>query len=71
MKWFLVLLVGSSLFASPHEKYFGLLENYPKTLGVLGNHEKGEIEIVSNLQDLDEIERIAQERLLKRECHLR
>lgn len=66
MKWFLVLLVGSSLFASPHEKYFGLLENYPKTLGVLGNHEKGEIEIVSNLQDLDEIERIAQERLLKK-----
>lgn len=66
MKWLLPLLIASSLFALPEQNYFDLLESYPTTLGILGSHEKGEIEIITNLQALAEIETIAKERLLKK-----
>lgn len=66
MKWLIPLLFASSLFAVPEKNYFDVLESYPKTVGILGNHEKGEIEIVTNVQALEEIEEIAKERLLSK-----
>lgn len=66
MKWLALLLFTPGLFALPGQNYFDLLEAYPKTLGILGSYEKGEIEIITNLQALEEIENIAMQRLLNK-----
>lgn len=63
MKFLAIFLLSLPLLAIPSQDYYDLLNQHPKSLGVLGSHEKGEIEIVSSEYEIAEIEEIAQNRL--------
>ncbi len=66
MRLMLALLFSFSLFGAPSEKYFDLLASTPKSHGVIGNHEKDEIEILLHPISINEAESIAMERLLNK-----
>lgn len=66
MKLMLALLFSFSLFGAPSENYFDLLASTPKSHGIIGNHEKGEIEILLHPLSINEAETIAMERLLNK-----
>ncbi|QVL57676.1 MAG: NUDIX hydrolase [Simkaniaceae bacterium] len=66
MKYWIIFLFSFPILAMPTQDYFDLLENYSKTIGVLGNYEKEEIEIVTSEHEIEEIEEIALSRLTKK-----
>jgi ADP-ribose pyrophosphatase len=53
----LILLSVKSFASNEKEAYFQYLEQYPKILGPLGDYSEGEIEIVTDLQKMAEIEK--------------
>ncbi|MCB1109694.1 MAG: NUDIX hydrolase [Chlamydiia bacterium] len=64
MRIICLLLLGCSLFGEPAQDYFDFLLAHPKTHGLLGSYEKGEIEILTQPHSIEEVERIAMRRLL-------
>ncbi len=66
MRLMLALLFSVSLLGAPSEKYFDLLASTPKSHGIIGSHEKGEIEILLSSISINEVETIAMERLLNK-----
>lgn len=64
MRYLILFLFSFPLFATLNQDYCALLKKYPRTAGVLGNHEKGEIEIVTSKLEIEEIEEIAKNRLI-------
>ena len=67
MRYLILILFALPLFATPLEDYLTLMEQHPKTLGPLGNHENGEIEIVLSPSTLLEIQEVAEKRLLDKD----
>ena len=66
MRLMLALLFSFSLFGASSESYFDLLTSTPKSHGFIGNHKKGEIEILLHPLSIIEAENIAEQRLLNK-----
>ncbi|MCP5504113.1 MAG: NUDIX hydrolase [Chlamydiales bacterium] len=64
MKFLIFFLLSLPLIAVPSQHYYDLLNQNPKCFGILGNHEREEIEIVTSPNEIAEIEEIAQLRLM-------
>jgi ADP-ribose pyrophosphatase len=64
MRFFFMILFTLPLFATSLEDYLSLMKQHPKTLGPLGNHKNGEIEIVISPETLLEIQELAEKRLI-------
>ena len=64
-KVFIVISVAISAFCADHA-YASLIKNHELSLGLKGSHKKGEIEIITDAKEIDQLEAEVKNRLLKK-----
>lgn len=60
------LLLSLTLYGAPSQRYFDLLDATPKTHGIQGSSEKGEIEILTHALSIEEAENEVMDLLLQK-----